>query len=91
MAQDEFKDVNLTVKIKNFKGRAKCPYCGKKPEEMEWSSQGLRIWCRNRECDGGHYKIFSPILPQEMDLVHATERVIKDWSTYCEGIRARIT
>lgn len=89
MAQDEFRNVNLTVKIDNFKERKKCPYCGERPTEMEWSSEGLRIWCRNPECTGGHYHIFTPILPQEIDLAQATSRVIEDWAKYCDGIKAR--
>ena len=90
MAQDEFRDVDLTVTIKNFNGRARCPYCGKKPEKMEWSSEGLRIWCRNDYCSGGHYKIFSPIPIEELDLVAATRRVLDDWAQYCKGTKARL-
>ena len=86
MAQDEFRDVNLTVQIGNFRRRRRCPYCGETPKEMEWSSEGLRIWCRNPECTGGHYRIFYPIMPQEIDLIQATKRALKDWGKYCSGI-----
>lgn len=89
MAQDEFRDVNLTVQIDNFKDRTPCPYCGTKPDKMEWSSEGLRIWCRNDYCSGGHYKIFTPIHPEETDLVKMTHEVLKDWGTYCIGIKER--
>ena len=87
MAQDEFRDVNLTVKIDNFPGRKRCPYCDAMPTEMEWSSEGLRIWCNNYICKGGHYRIFTPIHPEEIDLVKVTKEVISDWGKYCEGIR----
>ena len=87
MAQDEFKDVNLTVKIDNFPGIEKCPYCGEKPTEMEWSSEGLRIWCRNDKCDGGHYHIFVPINPEDLNLADVTRSVIFDWGVYCVGIK----
>lgn len=86
MAQDEFANVNLTVKIDNFKNRKRCPYCKIKPEEMEWSSEGLRIWCRNPECSGGHYRIFTPIEPWEVNLVSKTREVLADWEMYCRGI-----
>lgn len=87
MAQDEFKDVNLTVQIRNFDGRKRCPHCNEVPTEMEWSSEGLRIWCRNKECTGDHYHIFTPIEPEEIDLVKVTKQVIQDWNKYCKGIR----
>lgn len=87
MAQDEFENVNLTVQIKNFTGRKRCPYCGKAPTEMDWSSGGLRIWCREKKCDGGRYPIFVPIYPEEIDLVKVTREVIEDWGKYCDGIR----
>ena len=87
MAQDEFKDVNLTVKIDNFKGRKRCPYCGKTPNEMEWSSQGLRIWCKNPECNGAHYHIFVPIPLEETNLQFMTWDLIREWNKYCLGIR----
>ena len=82
MAQDEFKNVNLTVKIKNFPGRKRCPYCNEKPEEMEWSSLGLRMWCRNEKC-GHNYVIFVPIPIEELDLVKKTEELLVNWGKYC--------
>lgn len=91
MAQDEFKDVNLTVEISNFKDRAKCPYCGEKPKKMEWSSEGLRIWCRNGYCRGNHYKIFVPIPPEELNLVKMTRALLKDWGKYSYGIKYQKT
>lgn len=87
MAQDEFKNVNLTVKIDNFNHRKKCPYCNDTPTEMEWSSEGLRIWCRNPECTGGHYHIFTPIAPEDTNLADKTKELLYAWSTYCLGIR----
>ena len=87
MAQDEFRDVNLTVKIDNFK-RRRCPYCGETPKEMEWSSEGLRIWCKNPECTGGHYHIFTAMDMEKCnDIIVATKNVLGDWSQYCSGIR----
>ena len=85
MAQDEFKDVKLTVNIKNFKGRRRCPHCNEMPSEMEWSSEGLRMWCRNEACTGGHYKIFTPIPIEELDLVKKTNELLRDWGTYCSN------
>lgn len=87
MAQDEFENVNLTVKIDNFNGRKRCPYCGEMPKEMEWSSEGLRIWCREKKCDDGRYPIFVPIYPEEIDLVKVTREVIEEWGKYCDGIK----
>ena len=91
MAQDEFRDVNLTIEIKNFpaNSRGKCPYCGKRPEKVEWSHEGLRIWCRNQYCSGNGYKIFVPIEPEELDLVTKTKNLLADWGQYCAGIKAR--
>ena len=89
MAQNEFDNVNLTVNIKNFPFRRRCPYCNEKPEKMEWSNEGLRIWCRNENCTGGHYHIFTPIHPEELDLVKVTKEVIQDWGRYCIGIKNR--
>ena len=87
MAQDEFRDVNLTVKIDNFK-RRRCPYCGIAPTEMEWSHEGMRVWCRNPECTGGHYRIFTAIDTEKCnDIVEATWSVLSDWGKYCSGIR----
>ena len=87
MAQNEFDDVKLTINIKNFPWRKRCPYCGEKPTEIEWSSEGLRIWCRNEACDGGHYHIFTPIHPEELDLVKVTKELLSDWENYCIGIK----
>ena len=75
----------VTVNIKNFNKRKRCPYCGEMPEEMEWSTEGLRIWCRNKKCTGAKYKLFVPIPEEELDLVKMTRAVIGDWGKYCKG------
>ena len=82
MAQDEFRDVNLTINIKNFPGRRKCPYCGERPKEIEWSSLGLRMWCRNPKCKK-NYKLFVAIPEEELDLVKKTKEIISAWGQYC--------
>ena len=81
----------LTINIKNFPegDRAACPYCGEKPEEIEWSPEGLRIWCRNKECSGDHYKLFREIAPEEWDLIKVTRQLLYDWSQYGESINRK--
>ena len=84
------EEVKLTVHIDNFKGIEKCPYCKKKPIAMEWGDDGLRIWCRTNECSGKRFKIFTPILPEEKDLVEATRKAIDHWNTYCKKVKERL-
>ena len=86
MAQDEFKDVNLTINVKNFPGRKRCPYCNEMPEEIEWSSLGLRMWCRNPNCSN-NYKIFVSIPIEELDLVKKTKETIENWGKFCKNAK----
>ena len=85
------KGETLTVKISNFKGRARCPYCNEMPTEMEWSDEGIRICCNNDKCTGGHYHIFEPIYSDDLDLKKATERVISQWKYYCNSLKKRMS
>lgn len=79
----------VKVKIKNFRGRKRCPYCGVKPEEMEWSPEGIRIWCENPKCNS-NYKIFVAIPEEELDLVKMTRKLISDWGNYCKVRKVRV-
>ena len=86
----EKENVKLTVEISNFKGRKRCPYCNSKVNEMEWSDEGLRIWCRNKDCGSREYKIFTPIDGGELDLVKMTRKAIENWGEYCKNVGRRM-
>lgn len=88
MAQDEFRDVNLTIDIKGAKGIKRCPYCGEKPNKIEWRNGELRMWCRSDNCSGsGHYRILSkPIQEGELDLVKVSRAIVNDWNIFCDSV-----
>ena len=90
MSKEKKENVRLTVKISNFKGRKRCPYCNSKVDEMDWSDEGLRIWCRSENCGGKGYKIFTPIDGGELDLVKMTHRAIGEWNEYCINVGRRM-
>ena len=82
----------VDICIKNFpkRDRAKCPYCGAEPQEIEWTPLGLRIWCRNPECKGiggTKYIMFLAIPEEELDLIKMTKQLLSYWSTYCRNSR----
>ena len=95
MPKKKEEDVKLKINIKNFKGVSKCPICGMRPEEIEWSREGLRIWCNeylfsSKHKESAPVKIFEPIYPEELDIVKVTKKLIESWNTYCKNMKARI-
>lgn len=80
----------LNVRIDNFKGIKRCPYCGEKPKEMMWSDLGIKMTCRNPDCPKPKYLIYVHIPKNELSLQKMTQKLIDDWNQYCINTKARI-
>ena len=80
----------LNVRIDNFKGIKKCPYCGEKPKEMLWTDLGIKLVCRNPSCTNPKYLIYVHIPKEELDLKKMTQKLIDDWNLYCTNTEARL-
>lgn len=80
----------LNVRIDNFKGIKRCPYCDERPKEMIWTDLGIKLACRNPECPGPKYLIYVYIPKEEIDLKKMTFTLIDDWNQYCMNIKGRL-
>ena len=90
MAKRSTEHSILSVQIDNFKGIKKCPHCGKKPKEMLWEDNGIRMGCGNHDCTKPKYVIFVHIPKEELSLQKMTRKLIDDWNQYCINTKARL-